>query len=199
MKASPFKADGLIANIEQRVAPTLDRELDDEWARQLAGMLASQAQMDSQGGGGASTGRGDANLETAADGPTAGHSSTLVGPQNSDADGDNRLTLTVTTEQLGQVSIVVDRAEGGVRVVLGVGDRGAERAIEPDKSALIQALRTVGLDVHSVNIVRRDQVGTVLAQSTSARSGYEKSKSTDDKDGDKAHPRKKHKRIQLIG
>jgi flagellar hook-length control protein FliK len=108
------------------------------------------------------------------------------------------LTLTVSTPELGEVSIVIDRAEGGVRVVLGVGGRAAEQRLEPEKAALIQSLRGVGLDVHSVNVVQQTRVGTLLAQrgSGKAQSPSAKEEELDEK---QQAQRKKHKRIDLIG
>jgi len=174
----------------------------DEWARQLAAMLAPQAALapPSNLGSPAPPATGTEN-GTAASTPRAQGAtpSAAVGPQISDAGSDNRLTLTVSTPELGQVSIVIDRAEGGVRVVLGVGGDAAEHALEPEKAALVQSLRGVGLDVHSVNVVQQSRVGTLLAQPPVGRTSLASAKDKNPQDDKQAALRKKHKRIDLIG
>jgi flagellar hook-length control protein FliK len=176
-----------------------DPVLEDEWARQLASMICTQAGLPTAPvGAGSSPAARPQAVRAAIEHNHSAQQVADVGPQNSDAACDKRLTLHVTTAELGEVSIIIDRAAGGVRVVVGVGGHGAEQALEPEKAALIRSLRAIGLDVHSVNVVRQTQVGTVLAQPSSARTNP-----ADPEEGnaDPKHssPRKNPKRIALIG
>jgi hypothetical protein len=107
------------------------------------------------------------------------------------------LTLTITTEALGEVSILIDRADGGVRVVLGVAAQAAETALMPEKMALARALTAVGLTVHSVSIVRQTGLGTVPAQPPNVKNSSEKSKVALFTETAKA--RKRSKRIDVVG
>jgi flagellar hook-length control protein FliK len=177
-------------------APSVEQQ--DAWARQLAAMLSTNA--------GVVTPALPELIPTAERAPSNGASAhtgapvtTSADPQNSDAHGDNRLTLTISTEALGEVAIVIDRAEGGVRVVLGVGAQTAEAALLPEKMALTRALTAVGLTVHSVNIVRQTGLGTVPAEPQLARSSSGDSKAKVAHFTEAARARKRSKGIDVLG
>lgn len=171
----------------------------DAWARQLAAMLSAQAKpamlpLQSQTSDHPSEGGGHTGAPMTAS----------AEPQNSDAEGDKRLTLTISTEALGDVDIIIDRADGGVRVVLGVQAQVAESALAPEKMALARALQAVGLTVHSVNVVLQNELGTVRAQPSIAREAPGASKTVEAKSKaalftEAARTRKRSKRIDVLG
>ncbi|HEX2731327.1 MAG TPA: hypothetical protein VHM70_06980 [Polyangiaceae bacterium] len=188
---STLALESAVAVDESHKTPSAAEQ--DAWARELAGMLHVMGRSETLGnqenlgddGGQASPGTAEC---------TPGSE-----PQNSDAPSDNRLTLTVSTEALGEVSIIIDRAEGGIRVVLGVQAQVAEEALAPEKMALMRALLAVGLTVHSVNIVRQAGLGTVPAQPSAARISSEEAKSKAAQFMDAARAHKRSKRINLVG
>ncbi|MBN1612376.1 MAG: flagellar hook-length control protein FliK [Polyangiaceae bacterium] len=75
-----------------------------------------------------------------------------------------RVQMRVDSEQLGEVAIVVERREGGVRVVIGSADAKALALFGAERETLMQALATVGLAVETVRVVQLQPIGTVLAQ-----------------------------------
>ena len=79
------------------------------------------------------------------------------------ATGPDRLILNVNSETLGRVQLVVDRDEGGVRVVVG-GEGDARTRLSEGKHALSEALSAAGVRVNSLRIVAAHEVGSVLAQ-----------------------------------
>jgi len=99
--------------------------------------------------------------------------------------------LTVTSETLGQLELVIDREQGGVSILIGASAE-AQKLISADKFALIQNLSHGGVSVQSLGIVTREKIGTVLAEGKMA--------STKDATHAKAggHDRAK-KRLNLIG
>lgn len=171
------------------------KALADEWTGLLAGLLQVKADGPSaQADGGEHTPQDQGSPSTDKT-PGTLHSAE---PQNPDAESDNRLTLTVKTQDLGQVSIVIDRAKGGVRVFLGVEGQTLQKELEPQKLALIQSLKSIGLAVDSVNVVAQKKVGTVLAQATGSRTAASdpKVKKTYSKH---TSAESKHKHINVIG
>jgi hypothetical protein len=110
-------------------------------------------------------------------------------------DNSSRITLTVDGADLGELNVLIDRTKDGVRVLIGVDGSHAERAIDPQTAALARALASVGVAVSSVTVVRRESLGTDLAQRT------EKPKPpADDKSEHGAHGSKHRKRrINLVG
>jgi hypothetical protein len=86
------------------------------------------------------------------------------------ADGDDatsepgRVQMRVDSEELGEVAIIVERREGGLRVVIGSADAKALALFGAERETLMQALATVGLAVETVQVVQLQPIGTVLAQ-----------------------------------
>jgi|WetSurMetagenome_2_1015567.scaffolds.fasta_scaffold322949_2 hypothetical protein len=87
-----------------------------------------------------------------------------------DADGSDgtnepgRVQMRVESEQLGEVAIVVERRETGLRVLIGSADAKALALFGAERETLMQALATVGLAVETVRVVQLQPIGTVLAQ-----------------------------------
>ena len=111
-----------------------------------------------------------------------------------------RLQVRVKTAELGEVAVVVERLETGLRVLLGVSDPRAIAAIERDSRAMLQALETDGQAIQSLEIVRMNGVGTDLAHSKVA-SGQRprRSHETADSDLHSGTRKRKAKRLDVTG
>jgi hypothetical protein len=198
MKTSlPRTPDYLVRQSDPKTPNAAHRNQSDEWARQLAAML-NGAEMPTPPLPPQHDTSANAPAQRALTPPQFVTQPTLVGAQNSDATGDNRLTLNVCTPELGDVAIIIDRTEGGVRVVLGVGGQQAAAALDPQKLALIQSLKRVGLDVDSVSVVQQSRLGTVLAPAAGTRESSGPSPHGDPGSAT-SRTRKSHKRFSLIG
>lgn len=110
----------------------------------------------------------------------------------------NRLILNVDSETLGRVQLVVDRDEGGVRVLVG-SDPDAQARLSKGKHALGEALSAAGVRVNSLRIVSSSEVGTVLAQDLlNKKSRTEPGKKPDTKERGKNEKTKRHN-LNLVG
>ena len=76
---------------------------------------------------------------------------------------ENRMIVRVDGGDLGEVALVVDRKAGAIRVTISAADAGAEAALGLERAGLMQALQNRGITVDSVNVVRANNFGTVLA------------------------------------
>jgi hypothetical protein len=74
-----------------------------------------------------------------------------------------RLVVSVKSAEIGELSLVLDRRGGALRVVIGVADARSAEAMLPERDALLRQLEHSGLRVESLQIVQQSQVGTVLA------------------------------------
>jgi hypothetical protein len=107
--------------------------------------------------------------------------------------GPSRLVLSVTSETLGQIDLIVDRDHGGVRIAIGATSE-AQQLISADKFALLQNLAKSGVNVRSLGVMSRESVGTVLAE------GKLKLRNVVPERQEPGTPeRKTRKRISLIG
>lgn len=110
----------------------------------------------------------------------------------------SRIRLDVQAGDLGEVALVVDRSQGGVRVFIGI-DRDASRSlIEPERAVLEQALRASGLSVRSVEVVRSSALGTVLAVGRE-RQRFSDATEPSQKPADEDRKRRNSRRLNLIG
>jgi hypothetical protein len=124
---------------------------------------------------------------------------TAATPGGESATPDNsRIALSIDAADLGKLSVVVDRTSAGVRVLIGVEGDHAASAIDPQTAALARALSGLGLTVSSVSVVRRDALGTDLAQRT-----QKPASAADDSNQREANrareSRQRKRRINLIG
>jgi hypothetical protein len=85
------------------------------------------------------------------------------GEGSQEAKPAERIVVNVQTSDLGELSLVVERTDSGVRVVVGVGDARQIEQMLPEREALLRQLVGSGLSVDSIQIVRQSEVGTVLA------------------------------------
>lgn len=122
------------------------------------------------------------------------------GDAPADAKAADRLTVHVDGGQMGEVSVTLERQDGALRVVIGLENEGFVSSVAPDARALRSALEGAGLSVHSLNIVARAEVGTVLAQRRTSPS--EPKPATDPEGSQQRDPetqKRNQKRLQLIG
>jgi hypothetical protein len=75
----------------------------------------------------------------------------------------DRVVLSVTSADLGELSLVLDRSPGGVRVLIGVADARSANLMLPEREALLARLVSSGVRVSSVRIVGQKELGTLLA------------------------------------
>jgi hypothetical protein len=116
------------------------------------------------------------------------------------ANATERLTLRVDGGHMGEVSLTLDRENGALRVVIGLENERFVNEVAPDARALRSSLEAAGLSVHSLNIVPRAEVGTVLAQRRSSLSGQKPASDPEGSDQQEPQTRKRNqKRLQLIG
>lgn len=141
--------------VEERTS----RERAERWAVALADGVARQIRAPLAGNEATGAWRTtDGSLTHGAEVPLAPVAS---GDAASDA---GRLTLDVDGGDLGVLKVVVDRVDGGVRVLLGVENQRAEAAALPERATLLRALSAAGLRVVSFDVVPSVKVGTVLAE-----------------------------------
>ncbi|MGC4092255.1 MAG: flagellar hook-length control protein FliK [Polyangiaceae bacterium] len=152
---------------EREIEERDTRELAERFAQALAPHVVVQQQpllplADPPGGWRAS----DGGLTQPA---TAGaEQSSAIAPSTGDAEDDSqRIVLNVETRDLGKVSLILDKRQDGVRVVIGVPDTSAVERLLPEREALARQLQVTGLAVQSIQFVRQSEVGTVLAPSPS--------------------------------
>jgi Flagellar hook-length control protein FliK len=139
--------------------------------------------------------------------PTNAHRGTDSGAAVNGATGDgevttdseNRMIVRVDGGDLGEVALVVDRKEGAIRVTISAADAGAEAALGLERAGLMQALQSRGITVDSVNIVRANNFGTVLAPTRSnATQRTREATEAESKDGESAR-RRLARKLNLIG
>ena len=94
---------------------------------------------------------------------TSGASGAGAGEGTSDAKPAERMVVNVQTSDLGELSLIVERTDAGLRVVVGVGDAQVMGQMLPEREALMRQLVGSGLSVDSIQIVPQSEVGTVLA------------------------------------
>ncbi len=99
-------------------------------------------------------------------GEAAGRAAGLAAPALDDAGAgdDGRVVVSVKTAELGELSLVLDRSADGVRVVIGVGENDKIAQMASERAALARQLAHSGVNVESIQVVPRGDIGIVLAQ-----------------------------------
>lgn len=130
----------------------------------------------------------------AASGPVGGSSPV------SDAN-ENRMIVRVDGGDLGEVALVVDRNAGAIRVTISAADAGAEAALGLERASLTRALQNHGITVDSVNVVRANNFGTVLAppRSSALQRTRETPASEAESKDDEQTRRRLARKLNLIG
>lgn len=118
------------------------------------------------------------------------------------ANGDeNRMIVRVDGGDLGEIALLVDRNAGAIRVTISAADAGAEAALGLERAALTRALQSHGIAVDSVNVVRANNFGTVLAppRSSATQRTREGSASEAESKDDEQTRRRLARKLNLIG
>ena len=112
---------------------------------------------------------------------------------------ENRMIVRVDGGDLGEVSLVVDRKDGAIRVTISAADAGAEAALGLERAGLMAALQSHGISVDSVNVVRASNFGTVLAPIRSNATQRTR-EATEAESKDDEHARRRlARKLNLIG
>jgi hypothetical protein len=145
-------------------------------------------------------GGGDLTLAT---GSRLTASGAQTGPVPTLAEGadpsENRLIIRVDGGDLGEVALVVDRKEGAIRVTIGAADAGAEAALVLERAGLMRALQSQGITVDSVNVVRSNNFGTVLAPLGSKATQRNREAGEAESKDDEHARRRLARKLNLIG
>jgi hypothetical protein len=146
------------------------------------------------------SGAGDMTPSNATGGAASGTTAAAAaGAAEAANSSENRLIVRVDGGDLGEVALVVDRKEGAIRVTISAADAGAEAALGLERAGLMQALQNRGITVDSVNIVRANNFGTVLApQRSNATQRTREATEAESKDDEQAR-RRLARKLNLIG
>ncbi len=147
--------------------------------------------------------RPSVDLMTPVAGGTSGGFATTVQAPGSGACAtaeSQRIQVRVKTEEFGEIAVVVERVEAGLRVLLGAANAKAVAALTRDSQAVRRALESDGQSVGTLEIVRMNGLGTdlaltKLAPSNRARRPQESAES----DTRLGHRKKKTKRLDVTG
>jgi len=137
--------------------------------------------------------------------PSAGDLTPARGAQGAsgggpaDAKSVERMTLRVDGGALGELEVTLDRHEGALRVVIGLENQQLVGSVLPDAAALKSALESAGVNLQSLNVVPKTEVGTVLAQRRSSPSGQNAVGDQPAEADPEQARRRTHKRLTLIG
>ena len=110
----------------------------------------------------------------------------------------NRLILNVDSETLGRVQLVVDRDEGGVRVLVG-SDHQARSRLSDGKHAIAEALSAAAVRVGALRFVALNEVGTVLAQDLLSKKPRPETTKKDDAKAQDKGSKTKRQNLNLVG
>lgn len=112
-----------------------------------------------------------------------------------------RIQVRVRTEEFGEIALVVERVEAGLRVLLGAQDPHTVSALMRESEAVRRVLESGGQSVGFIKIVRMTELGTDLAQPKLAPSNRTRGNQESVEPDSNLDERKKRttKRIDLIG
>ena len=144
--------------------------------------------------------RGGVGAMTPPEAPaTNGPAAAVTGGEAASPAEPNRLLVSVNAGDLGELSLVLDRNERGVSLVIGVADAATASRLAGDREALARQLVGSGVSLQSVQIVNQSDVGTVLAPvRTSAKSSV-LSNPTESEQAAGKERRRSTRKINVIG
>lgn len=146
-----------------------------------------------------------ANAPTSAWHPSAGDltpatpSAMAAGGAPVDPKAPERMVLRIDGGALGELEVTLDRKDGALSVVIGMENQHLVSSVLPDARLLQQALEGAGITVQSLNVVQASEVGTVLAQRRLSPSGEKPGATPGTEQKPETDPKRKHKRLTLIG
>ncbi|MEI9936946.1 MAG: flagellar hook-length control protein FliK [Pseudomonadota bacterium] len=121
-----------------------------------------------------------------------------AGEEASDTN-ENRMIVRVDGGDLGEVALLVDRKAGAIRVTISAADAGAEAALGLERASLMRALQSHGITVDSVNVVRSNNFGTVLAPIRSSATQRTPEANEAEAKDDEQTRRRLARKLNLIG
>ena len=130
---------------------------------------------------------------------TGARSGAAEGTGGSADSGENRMIVRVDGGDLGEVALLVDRKEGAIRVTISAADAGAEAALGLERAGLLAALQSQGIIVDSVNVVRANNFGTVLAPIRSNAAPRTREAAQAESKDDEHARRRLARKLNLIG
>lgn len=201
-------ATGLGAGAASRAHERADDEKTtleqaERWATLVGAQLSALAQVrvepeaDAWHSGAGDLTPGTGNRLTESSGRSGASESPGVAPEAN----ENRMIVRVDGGDLGEVALVVDRNAGAIRVTISAADAGAEAALGLERASLTRALESHGITVDSVNVVRANNFGTVLAptRSSAMQRTRETSAGEADSKDDEPTRRRLARKLNLIG
>jgi flagellar hook-length control protein FliK len=136
---------------------------------------------------------------SAGDMTPAGQPAVGAGDAPADPKAAERMVLRVDGGALGELEVTLDRKDGALTVVIGMENEHLVNSVLPDARVLRSALEGAGINVQSLNVVQASEVGTVLAQRRLSPSGTKPAARQSAEQSPEADPKRKHKRLTLIG
>ncbi|HYQ14833.1 MAG TPA: flagellar hook-length control protein FliK [Polyangiaceae bacterium] len=136
--------------------------------------------------------------------PSAGDLTPAPGALAASADAPSepsaveRMTLRVDGGALGELEVTLERKDGALQVVIGMENQQLVGSVLPDAAALKSALEGAGVNLQSLNVVPKTEVGTVLAQRRLSPTGQNAAGDSATQSDPEARKRT-HKRLTLIG
>jgi hypothetical protein len=102
-----------------------------------------------------------------------------------DSDALNRIQMRVNTAECGEVAVVVERAEAGLRVLIAASNPLATNTLHREASEMRRTLESQGHHIVSLKIIGMDRHGTELAKDgltpRNERRGAKKANGSDSK------------------
>lgn len=122
-----------------------------------------------------------------------------AGDAPADPKATERMVLRVDGGALGELQVTLERKDGALNVVIGMENQHLVNSVRPDAQVLQRALEGAGITVQSLNVVQASEVGTVLAQRRLSPSGPKPGAPNGAEQKPETDPKRKHKRLTLIG
>lgn len=110
-----------------------------------------------------------------------------------------RVHFSTQVAGLGEITVMVDRSAGGVRVIIGVDDANAATQIDPERLRLQGALLAAGVGVESIRVVQRDGRGTQIASGKPNVSRDQSQVSDNLSADDERRKRSRSRKVNLVG
>ena len=122
------------------------------------------------------------------------------GEVSSSTPGSDRLQVRLDAGQLGEIAVIVEKDQAGVRLLITAASARAVRAISAERQVLQQALQSTGQRIQSLCVVQMDVPGTDLAQVRSSPGRSARADSEPDLTKSPARKRKgKSGRLDITG
>lgn len=114
---------------------------------------------------------------------------------------DNQLQVRVQLADVGELALVVERSQDGVKLQISAQDHGILQAMAAEKEALASALAGAGHTIASIAFVEMDRVGINLAQQRLNPSTQTRIRREDKNQESllQQQPRRKSRKLNMVG